>query len=706
MKKLFTKVGIVLLITSSASPLVACSFNFYVNRAANAIARSFADQTSSVLKSLVMSKVIDSDTNSTNDDIMKQTKNGSIVNASNGQTVNNWGEFANKWGSNGNIETNGFDASTYFKGTGTGTLTKNVNTRRTITNGFNTASRIRLLTAFNNPTLYSLAIAPNGIAHGPIVEFLKTLQGNLADKPATLQLAINLINNYDTDFIPEISRLMGGLVNGEWDTTGQKTPNDLSALKNFIINSKDNSYKPYSAWVNGTDWKLNSGLTPTLIALTTGHALDSWSQDDFNLYRGGSLINYLFWKISSDHSEIINPVPPVPPVPAPRYFGDVLSDHIDTNNNIDTDGLLKDISQFIPFLLSNPLYPLLIIEGIIPIIKKWILKMPDITLGVKHLIVGDIPTNQTTQSFNLLDIANTIKNLVNSPEQLKSIIKKLLGWSGNDKTLDTFTYDIKIGVTAPMIGKVNAPLGSILNSTYIDHDIKNSLVDSAAGFLTSDKVKNTVDMIVNLITQLGNQYPAGKFIDIDLVKTKLFLLEATNGLLNKLTTAMVTLKDIIKNNDPIQDSRIEQLYVDLGGNKPGTNYNIFTPDLPIDILEKAMLDQNSELTKILNLMFGTTADTDKKLGLSDIISNFNNQWIKTNYEDYFDVPNTKLGHTYNISMQRNTVNNTETINLKYDFNYTINGTTYHFVVTLIDSEDLNTFQGIRNFKFKTITLSN
>ncbi|WP_342276758.1 hypothetical protein [Spiroplasma endosymbiont of Nebria brevicollis] len=704
MRKLFTKIGIVLLVTSSASPLVACSFNFYVNRATNAIAHSFANQTSSVLKSLVMSKVIDSDTNSTNDEIMNQKKNGSIVNASKGQTVNNWDEFAQKWGSNSSININGFVPNQFFVASGTGTLTKNVNTRRAITNGFNTASQIRLLTALNNPTLYSLAIAPNGIAHGPIVEFLKTLQGNLIDKPATLQLVINLINNY-TDFIPEISRLMGNLVNGKWDITGQKTPNDLAALKNFIINSKDSSNKPYSAWVTGTNWNLNSGLTPIIISFTNGHKLDSWSQNDFNLYRGGSLINYLFWKISSDHPEIINLVPPVQPAPAPapRYLGDVLSDHIDANNNIDTDGLLKDISQFVPFLLSNPLYPLLIVEGIIPIIKKWLLEMPDITLGVKHLTVGDTPTNQTTQSFNLLDIANTIKNLVNNPEQLKSIIKKLLGWSGTDKTLDTFTYDIKIMVTVP-IGTINAPLGSILNSTYIGDDTKNSLVDSAVGFLTSTG-KETVNTIVNLITQLGNQYSAGKFVDIDLVKTQLFLLNTTNGLLTKLTDAMITLKDIIKNNDPIQDRAIEQLYVDLGGNKPGVDYNIFTPNLPIDILEKAMFDQNSELTKILNLIFGTTG-TNKKLGLSDIISNFNNQWIKTNYDDYFDVSNAKLGHTYNISMQRNTVNNIETINLKYDFNYTIGGTTYHFVVSLVDSEDLNAFQGIRNFKFKTITLIN
>lgn len=706
MRKLFTKVAIVLAITSSATPLVACSFNFYVNRAAAAIARSFANQTSAVLKSLVMSKVIDSDTVSTNDDIIKQTKNSSIVNASAGQTINNWNEFANNWGVNGKIDINGFDVNNYFKGTGTGALTKSINKRRTINNGFNTASQVRLLTSLNNPVLYNLAIDPKAPIHEPIVEFIKTLQGDLKDKPATLQLLINLINNYGTDFIPTISRLIDNLVAGDWDTTGQKTPSNIEELANFMTNWKDSSnQQPYSEWINANSWDLNTFSTSVIISFTKGHALNEWSQDDFNLYRGGTLINYLFWKISKNHPEIVNPVPDIPPAPAPRYLGDILTNHIDANNNIDTDGLLKDILQFVPFLLSNPLYPLLIIEGIIPIVKKWLLEMPDITLGVKHLTVGDISTNQTTQSFNLLDIAKTIKNLVNNPEQLKSVIKKLLGWSADDKTLDTFTYDLKIEVDSKVIGKVNAPLGSVLNSTYIGEDTKNNLVDGVVGFLTSETVKNMIDNIVSIINQLGKQYTNATHIDIDLIKTKLFLLNASNGLLTKLTTVMISLKDIIKNNDPIQDSAIEQLYVNLGGNIPGNNYNTFTPDMPIDILQKTMIDQNSELSKILNLLFGTT-NIDKKVGITDIVTHFNNQWIKTNYEDYFDALNARLGHTYNISMQSKTINNIEIINLRYNFNYRIGATTYHFIITAIDNEDLSSFQGIRNFKFKTISLTN
>lgn len=699
MRKLFTKIGIVLLITSSASPLVACSFNWYINNATDAIARGFANQTSTVLKSLVMSKVVDSDTGNTIDDIMNNNKNGSIINATGGQNLKNWGEFENRWGVNGKIDSNGFDASDYFKATGTGTLTKNVNSRRAANNGFNAARSIKALSTFTNSTLYNLVVPANAKAHGPIMEFLKTLQGNLQDKPVLLQLVVNLINNYDGEFIPAFTQLMDNLVNGDWDITEQKTPDGTGGLQKFMLGWKDKSAtpQPYSQWVNGSDWNLNDWRRPIVIGLVNGHALSAWNQDDYNLYRGGTLINYLFWKISNDHPEIVNPGPS----PKPRYLGDIISNHINDENKIDLPELKKDILQFVPFLLTNPLYPLIIIEGIMPIIKKWILEMSDLTLGVEHLTVSDISNKQTDdKSFNLLDVANTIKKLVNNPQQLETIIKKILGWSGEDKTLDTFLYDIKI--TVNLFGGTDVPLGAVLNSKYINDDTKNSLVDSVVEFLTSDATKDIINNVVDVITKLANQYPAGQHVDINLIKTKMFLLDASNGLLIKLMSVMNTLEKIIKKTTA-QDTDIEQLYVDLGGNKPEEDNN-FTLNSPLDLLIKAMLDQNSELTKILNLLFGNNDDNDKKLGVLDIITSFNNQWIKANYEDYFDANNTKLGRTYNISMQRNTVSNIETIKLKYNFNYTIGGTTYHFVVTAIDNEDLNTFQGIRNFKFKTIAL--
>lgn len=700
MRKLFTKIGIVLLITSSASPLVACTFNWYINNATDAIARGFANQTSTVLKSLVMSKVVDSDTGSTIDDIMNNNKNGSIVNATGGQNLKNWGEFANRWGVNGKIDSNGFDDSDYFKATGTGTLTKNVNSRRAANKGFNDARSITALKIFTNSTLYDLVVPANTKAHGTIMEFLKTLQGNLQDKSELLQLVVNLINNYDGEFLPAFKQLMGNLVNGDWDITGQKTPDSTDGLQKFMLGWKDKSAtpQPYSQWVNGSDWNLNGKGRALFIGLVNGHLLSAWKQDDYNLYRGGTLINYLFWKISYDHPEIVNP----DLLPKPRYLGDIITDHLNKENNIDLPGLKKDILQFVPFLLTNPLYPLIIIEGIMPIIKKWILEMSDLTLGVEHLTVGDISNKQTDdKSFNLLDVANTIKKLVNNPQQLKTIIKKILGWTGEDiKTLDTFLYDIKI--TVNLFGGTDVPLGAVLNSGYIDDGTKNSLVDSVVGFLTSDATKDIINNVVDVITKLGNQYPAGQHVDINLIKTKMFLLDASHGLLIKLISVMTTLEKIIKKTTA-KDTDIEQLYVDLGGNKKEEENN-FTINSPLDILIKAILDQNSELTKILNLLFGNNDDIDKKLGVLDIITNFNNQWIKANYEDYFDANNTKLGRTYNISMQRNTVSNIETIKLKYNFNYTIGGTTYHFVVTAIDNEDLNTFQGIRNFKFKTITL--
>ncbi|WP_342276787.1 hypothetical protein [Spiroplasma endosymbiont of Nebria brevicollis] len=66
-----------------------------------------------------MSKDLNTDTISTNDDIMNQTKNNTIVNATSGKTLNNWGV-------NEKININGFDPNQFFVASGTGTLTKTI----------------------------------------------------------------------------------------------------------------------------------------------------------------------------------------------------------------------------------------------------------------------------------------------------------------------------------------------------------------------------------------------------------------------------------------------------------------------------------------------------------------------------------------------------------------------------------------------------
>lgn len=106
-------------------PLIACSFNFYVERSIKHNAKEVGNKTSSVLKSLVMSKTVDNDTGNTIDDIMSQTKNNTIISVTNGKNLNNWGV-------NGKIDISGFDRDQFFVASGAGTLTKEVNNKKSI----------------------------------------------------------------------------------------------------------------------------------------------------------------------------------------------------------------------------------------------------------------------------------------------------------------------------------------------------------------------------------------------------------------------------------------------------------------------------------------------------------------------------------------------------------------------------------------------
>lgn len=712
MKKVFTKLGIILIASATILPLSACTFNFYVNRVTNSIAKSFADQTSALIKSMVMSKELGADTSSTNDDIMGKIQNNSINNLTKNTSLDNWGDLQTRWGENGKIDVNNFDPDNFFKASGTGELTKTINSKKQVNDVFSSLDYIRTISIMANPQLENIVV---GAGMDPISSFLKSLQGDLSTLPAGLQLVANLINNYGPNFLNPLTRIFGNLVNGSWSDQQTSTPTDEETLTKFMNNWKDDSGQPYSAWNDDGKWKIDPHAKVVIdVPLYPGHIVSDWkSKQDYDLYHGGTLINYLFWKMSKDNKIFGKDGK------NPRYLGNILSEHITLDGswlkpnkikvNFDDIGFFDDIKRYLSYLLTNPLYILTIIEAIIPVIKKWILDMPDITEGVKNLTIGNgYPSKPSAGSYNLLDIINTIKSLINQPEKLKQILLTVFGkTTAENRGFDTFIYDIKLNLTIPNPTSISAILtlgGLIGDNGYPNVD---KLIDTIINSINTNSVKNIIDSITDLITKISEQYPGNEGINIDLQDLENFLFNNTTGLLIILKNdTIVTLKNIINKSD-VTATDVEELYKSLGGHI-NPEYPAFTQGSILDILQKTMLEPNSQLNNILNLLLGTT-DESHKLGIKNIITANNNQWIKDNYEVYFDADNTtginkKIGNTSNITMTKTTINNIETISLKYDLYNKIKNTTYHFIITAIDIENLIDFQGIRTFKFKSITL--
>ncbi|WP_342253123.1 hypothetical protein [Spiroplasma endosymbiont of Zeiraphera isertana] len=705
MKKVFTKLGIILIASATILPLSACTFNFYVNRVTNSIAKSFADQTSALIKSMVMSKELGADTSSTNDDIMGKIKNNSINNLTKNTSLDNWGDLQTRWGENGKIDVNNFDPDIFFKASGTGALTKTINSKKQVNDIFSSLDYIRTISIMANPQLENIVV---GAGMDPISSFLKSLQGDLSTLPAELQLVANLINNYGSNFLNPLTRIFGNLVNGSWSDQQTSTPTDEETLTKFMNNWKDDSGQPYSAWNDDGEWKISPSF-----GQFPGHKVENWkSKQDYDLYHGGTLINYLFWKMSEDNKIFGKDGK------TPSYLGNILSEYITVNGinppdvQFDDKGFFADIEKYFPYLLTNSLYILTIIEAIIPVIKKWILDMPDITEGVKNLTIGNgYPSKPSAGSYNLLDIINTIKSLISQPEKLKQILLTVFGkTTAETRGFDTFLYDVKLNLKVkigPLAISANLTLGGLIGDSKYD---PSPLIDTIIKAINTDSVKNIITGITDLITKISEQYPGNEGINIDLQDLENFLFNNTTGLLIIFKNdTIVTLKNIINKSD-VTATDVEELYKSLGGhiNKHDPEYPTFNQGSILDILQKTMLEPHSQLNNILNLLLGTN-DESHKLGIKNIITTNNNQWIKDNYEVYFDADNTtginkKIGNTSNITMTKTTINNIETINLKYYFTYKIKNTTYHFIITAIDIENLIDFQGIRTFKFKSITL--
>jgi len=685
MKRIFLKLSIALIVSSTLLPVTACTFNFYVNRAKNAIAQQFANQTANIVKSLVLSKNLNADTNTNIDNFFNINKNSTIDNPSHGKTINNWGDFQQYWGINGKINTSGFNQDQFLVANGKGNLTKQIINMNNLDNTFQKLSYINSFSLTDNQNLYAELIAPNALFKNIIVDFINQLKiTDVSKLSPILQQIIPLIRNiasdYQGNFLTPLTNLLKTFSDGWWKGS---SPINYDTCQKFMNNWKDDQDQPYSQWNFKNQWNI-----------TTDNVL-TWNKQDINLYRGGVLINYLFWKISKDH-KIGNLEGKDPD--QPRYLGNIISNHL-TDSDPQT-AIINDLKQYLPNLIENPNYIFTLLEAIIPIIKQYLLKMTDISQGIKHLTIGDgYPTILNINRFNLNDIIKTIKDLLNNKEKLNQLV--------NDLLISPFTYDLQINYH----GIIVEPLGYLLNSDItiplIDiKAIKTQLVKTIVSFLTSESVKNIFNQIANISQQLNDQYGKSGGIDIDSDQLKEQLTNDNTGLFALLKPFMDQLKIIINKTEDINDEELLKLYTLLGGAGPTSKGIIpsrFTGFL--NTLQTAIINPNNPLKKIIILLIGN--DLNQK-GFIQLLQDNNNHWINDHYTKYFTKENdNKMTSFSNIKMTSTTIiKDQEIINLSYQLTYNFNQQNYQFIIKCICLNDLIKQSGVKSFRFQTIQLLN
>lgn len=706
MKKIFNKLAVLLTVSSLTLPLTACVFNFYINSATNSVIKSFADQTSSVVKSLILAKEKNTDTSQTIQDILNEFPNSGIKNNTQNVNLNNLEEFTKLWGFQQKINISGFDINDYFLTTGSGELTKQVNNYKNMNKTFNDSKLLLSINIADNQMIYEL-IKNEANIKNTILSFLnETKKTKAEDFPDNLKTILTLLKNivigknwdngnqnaFKENIVDPLNLLLNYLIEGQWTENQKTTPSNQEEFKSFMDNWKDKNNKPYSQWNNNSEWKLSSSF------------YKKWTPNDFNFYRSGVLINYLFYKIGKDY-QLVDPIKKNEY--EDRYLGNIIQSHIKLFPKIDIDeeGLVEDLNQYLQPLLTNPEYIFLIIEAIIPIIKEWGLKMNDITKGIKNLTFGKIyPTNDDKNSYNILDVLYNIEHLLNNPKELEAIIKALIGWAPEGTKGRSFTYDIKIFGLA---------LGDLMNKTgtiSIPEETKQQLVNSVINLVNTDTVKGAFKNILHIFQTWIKQYDdKNEGINFDLTKLKEFLLNTNNGLITIINRDIIPfLYNVMLDSNPVNDDKYLEFYETLGGQKP------LKPDQdpPINFKSNSLLEliknhiskPNEPLGQIAYILFGNSSENTK--GIFDFIIDSNNAWIYDNYKSFFDVNNQGSGKVYNLIMTTTNNKNIISDDLSYNFTYKINNHTYSFLIKCKSYDNKINFTGIKSFYFTDIELKN
>ncbi len=658
MRKLLVNLTGILTFSSSALPLVGCTFNSYVNQVTEKVAINLATQTSDVIKSLIVSKNLDADTQEAiNDTLTPNEKDEAIIENytkdTKNITINNWNEFQNNWGFNNNINTKGFKQNDFIVANNQGSLTKQINS---LTNTNATLQYFNYISALNvvdNSTLYNLLFSENV---QPIIKgFLTDLKNDTLAEPWA-SLVKNLINNYQGNVLEPITQLLSELVDGWHKVT---TPDKF---ENFFLNWKDNQGVPYSEWVNtdGT-WKFT--------------AFTNWNSNDINLYRGGVIINHLFKKMALENSDKIA---------NSQYIGAIISDNL--NNPIDE--LLAAFQPYLDLLLTNPKYLLQLITGLIPLIKDLIFNASDLTKGIKHLTFGNhYPTNDKLNTYNLKTIFANLKNILTDKTKVELLATKLLE--------SPFLYDIKISLSVAN-SLVSVPLPTGLS---IKTDTKNELIQTITNLLTGSDFGNTFNDIYSVIEKLNDQFQGSDGIDLNLENLKNLLINNDNGLLKILADVANTIANIIKSNDEITNEQIGLLYESLGGQTPknGITQATFRKNSILWILQNELANNQSDLSNIVKVIYRN----DQYKGVTNIIVEQNENWIKENYTNYLS-PSYSKSKINNINYKVVENNNQNIINISYDFFYKIGTSKYHFFIKGTAIDNKSNFSGTHHFKFTDI----
>lgn len=697
MRKVFTKLAAILTTSSLALPLTACVYNFYVDSAKNTIIKSFADQTSSVIKSMILSKEIDTDTPETIQDMLAAYPNSSIRNQSGSKSLSTWEEFTDLWGFDKKIKIEGFKPTeeNYFRGTGTGSRTQSVNTYKTVNDVLNQLGLVSGLNIADNRLVYNLI--KDGDVKDTIVNFL-----NQTKKTEGLDTITTLLKNLvigsdwehpdDTSFtktvVNPLTSLLNNLVEGWWKQD-LPTPANGTELKAYMDNWKDENGDPFSQWNEGSDWTLDESY------------YTKWDPSEYNFYRAGVLVNHLFYKIGRDYESTKTPIANPDPEATPtyrRFLGEIIQEHVSLSPIGLDDYFLPDLMQFVPKLLENPSYIISIIEAVVPIIKEWILKMSDINQGVKALTFGKkYSTNDSENSYNVSDIINNIGELLLEPNKIADVIRNL--FTINKGAGNAFTYDIQVINGSPLPNIIFLIKGEI-----------EKIITQLMEVIDTNDVKNAFKNILNIYNQWIKQYDdKNEGIIFNLKDLKDFLLNDTNGLITLINKDMMPiLYQIMTNPDPITDtdsSEYWNFYKSIGGKLPlpdGTIPLEFETNSVIQVLKDKINDTTEPFGQLILILLGNSSD--KNAGLFSFIIESNNQWLKDNYTGFFDVTNKGSGRVYNQIMTTSTINDEISNTLSYNFTYKINNKTYYFSVRCKSRNPVDD-TGTKDFYFTNIKLN-
>lgn len=669
MRKLLVNLIGILTFSSSALPLVGCTFNASVNQITKKIAANLATQTSNVIKSLVVSKNLNADTQATiNDSLNPTTKFEPIINNyTQNTTVNNWNQFQDNWGLNKNINIKGFKENDFIVANNHGSLTKEINNLNNTNQTLEYLNYVSSLNIIDNSTLYGILLGKNAIAKPIVKSFLTDLKNDNLTEPWS-SLIKNLINNYQGNVLEPITQLLTELVDGWKQVT---TPDEF---EDFFLNWKDNTGMPYSEWVNANGtWKFN--------------AFNNWNKNDINLYRGGTIINHLFKQMALENSDKIT---------NPQYIGAIISANLDNP----TAELLAAFQPYLDLLLTNPKYLLQLITGLIPLVKDLIFNVSDLTTGINHLTLGDsLPTNSQKNSYNLKTIFANLKTIINDKTKVETWANKLLA--------SPFLYDIKISVSfANNLISVPLPVGLTIKT-----DTKTELLTAIINLLTSSDFSNTFNKIYNIIENLNDQFHSANGIDLNLENLKNLLINKNNGLLVLLANVTDAIANIIKpdNNDPdqntnnlankITDEQLTTLYESLGGQKPINNItnSSFKKNSILWTLQTELANRESDLSTIFKVIYRN----DEYQGVANIIIKQNENWITENYTNYLS-PNYSKSKIININYNENETNTDKITNINYEFLYQIGTNNYHFFIKGVAIDPKNSFYGTHHFKFTDI----